>query len=127
MICFYDLYEYQANECKRLEKNSVKNEKLIGLKPALNHVTKIADRTGVEPNGLLPKKTTNYLPPRDSQNRPLCFKCTKYGDVSKYCKIDIGDCKEPQDNDEYGRKFPKYLVEISLWCNYSRYEIKSLH
>ncbi|KAK9730648.1 hypothetical protein QE152_g14378 [Popillia japonica] len=137
----HDLYEYQAIEGKRLERIPGKNEKSTGFKPALNHVTKVADQRGVEASGNVPKKTTNYLPPRDSQNRPLCFKsgnvpkkttnylpprdsqnrplcfkCRKYGHVSKYCKMDSGDSKKPQTDDD-DRKVMTGTVETSQNTN----------
>ncbi|KAK9752654.1 hypothetical protein QE152_g3978 [Popillia japonica] len=67
----HDLYEYQTIEGKRLERIPGKNEKSMGFKPALNHVMKVADRTGIEASGNLPKKTTNYLPPRDTKPTPF--------------------------------------------------------
>lgn len=32
-------------------------------------------------------RTSRYLPPRDVNDKPLCYRCKKYGHISKYCSF----------------------------------------
>ncbi|GJQ69552.1 hypothetical protein Trydic_g6649 [Trypoxylus dichotomus] len=87
---FHDLVEFERINLARIERNKDKKKICRNDDPVTEPKGNNQVNTEAKPQGRLPER-------RSGDNKPLCFKCGKYGHVAKYCihgKIIYYTCKK---------------------------------
>ncbi|GJQ67530.1 hypothetical protein Trydic_g8342 [Trypoxylus dichotomus] len=87
---FHDLVEFERINLARIERNKDTKKICRNDDPVTEPKGNNQVNTEAKPQGRLPER-------RPGDNKPLCFKCRKYGHVAKYCtngKIICYTCKK---------------------------------